>query len=235
MVRLILVGTEGSVNLGFILRLAMNFDVNDIVLVNPRDIDWEEVKRFAARASVLIERISYRGDLNDAYEAGEFRVCTSAIMSDEDVLRQSITMSEYKRMLVEREGRVALVFGRESTGLTREELMTCDAVLTIPTSSRYPSMNLSHAVAVVLYETYLALGRAYSEPERRPILADRSELMELERSFSKLVGLITKDERKRARLERIFRNVIYRGAPRKVEARGLAFVLRRALRRMKCA
>jgi len=46
----------------------------------------------------------------------------------------------------------AFLFGRESTGLTNEELLQCDAQLMLPVNPRFPSMNLAHAVAVVLWE-----------------------------------------------------------------------------------
>jgi TrmH family RNA methyltransferase len=50
---------------------------------------------------------------------------------------------------------VALVFGRESTGLRNEEVSMCDFIFTIPASKSYNSLNLSHAVAVVLYSLFV--------------------------------------------------------------------------------
>ena len=49
-------------------------------------------------------------------------------------------------------GRVALVFGEEGVGLSTPELDLCDLLATIPTWEGYPICNLSHAVAVMLYE-----------------------------------------------------------------------------------
>jgi SpoU rRNA Methylase family len=56
--------------------------------------------------------------------------------------------------------RVALVFGREESGLTVEELEACSHLCSIPTGSRQPSLNLSHAVAVCLAQCFDAT-RAY--------------------------------------------------------------------------
>jgi tRNA/rRNA methyltransferase len=53
---------------------------------------------------------------------------------------------------LERGGRVALVFGPEKRGLTREDLALCHVLVEIPTDPRQPSMNLGQAVAVCLYE-----------------------------------------------------------------------------------
>lgn len=235
MVKAILVETEGSINLGFILRLAMNFDIEDIVLVSPRDMDWEEVRRFSAKAHSLIDKLVVKEKLEEAFDEGELRVCTSAIISEGDFLRQPITVEEYRRLLLERGGRVALVFGRESTGLTRDELRQCDVTVTIPTSERYPSLNLSHAVAIMFYETYVTLGKAYREPGRRIPLAPREELVKLEEDMRKLVSCVTRDEKKRERLLGCILNVIRRGSPRRIEARALEFVVKRAMRRMSCA
>jgi len=234
MVKVVLVGVEGSINLGFILRLAMNFDVDRLVLVSPREIDWGEVKRFSAKAHALADSIEIVGELSEAFEGDEARVCTSAIISDSDLLRQSITIEEYKRIVRERGGRVALVFGRESTGLTRQELSLCDCVVTIPTSNKYPSLNLSHAVAIMLYETFNALGRAYAESSRAPLLASREEVSAIESELARLAACVSRDEGKRARMVRAFMNVVKRGTPRKIEARVMLYFLRRLARKANC-
>lgn len=51
-------------------------------------------------------------------------------------------------------GKVALVFGNERTGLSDEELSECTVGVTIPTSSKFPSLNLSHAVQIILYHLF---------------------------------------------------------------------------------
>jgi TrmH family RNA methyltransferase len=70
-------------------------------------------------------------------------------------------------------GDVAILLGSEDNGLSREELLRCDAVVVIPGSPAYPTLNVSHAAAICLYEAFLALGtekhtddvvRRHSEP-----------------------------------------------------------------------
>jgi TrmH family RNA methyltransferase len=53
---------------------------------------------------------------------------------------------------------VGIVFGREGTGLSNKEVEMCDFVVTIPTSVKYPSMNLSHAATIIFYEIFKAHG-----------------------------------------------------------------------------
>jgi tRNA/rRNA methyltransferase len=66
---------------------------------------------------------------------------------------------------IARAGRIALVFGPEKHGLTREDLSFCHRLLTIPTDPRQPSMNLGQAVAVCLYELATRLPQAESQPD----------------------------------------------------------------------
>jgi tRNA/rRNA methyltransferase len=62
------------------------------------------------------------------------------------------TVRELKDRLKGYSGKVAILFGREDNGFSNDELKSFDMLVTLPTSEIYPVMNLSHAVAVVLYE-----------------------------------------------------------------------------------
>ena len=62
------------------------------------------------------------------------------------------TPAELAGKLQGKEGTVALLLGREDCGLNSEELALCDMLVSIPTSSEYPVMNLSHSAAVLFYE-----------------------------------------------------------------------------------
>ncbi|HIP91225.1 MAG TPA: RNA methyltransferase, partial [Methanothermococcus okinawensis] len=82
---------------------------------------------------------------------------TSGVVSgDRNLKRVPITPRELAEKHLDLRGNMGLVFGREDDGLTNRELDLCDIFLSIPTSPEYPVMNLSHAVAVVLYELYLS-------------------------------------------------------------------------------
>ena len=51
-------------------------------------------------------------------------------------------------------GKVGLIIGREGDGMHNEELLKCDIIVTIPTSKKYPTMNVSHAATIILYELF---------------------------------------------------------------------------------
>lgn len=151
--KLVLVEPEGKINMGFILRLARNFKIDDICVVNPRfDIRDEEVLNFAARGRELVDRVRITKSLDECVSSSELAVCTTAIYDeDSDVLRQSITLP-YLVEIANQVDSISVVFGRESVGLTRSELSRCDLVMTVDVDSDYNVLNLSHAVAIVLYE-----------------------------------------------------------------------------------
>ncbi len=160
-VRLVLVEPEGKVNFGQILRLCRNFGVDDICAVNPRfDVRDEEVIRFAAGGASLVDRVRVTSSLAECLEGTDFSVCTTSIAgAPDDPLRQAVAPRAIP-LLLPRGSRVALVFGRESVGLTRSELTLCSLVSTLVTPSDYNVLNLSHAVALYLYEL---LGRGFEE------------------------------------------------------------------------
>ncbi len=151
--RLVLVEPEGRVNMGFILRLAKNFEVNDICVVNPKfNVTDEEVLNFAAKGSDLAKEVRIVSSLGECLKGSDLSVCTTSHYDvDSDIVRQSISL-KHLATIASNYDLVALVFGRESVGLTRNELRECDLVMSVDVGSEYKVFNLSHAVAIVLYE-----------------------------------------------------------------------------------
>ncbi len=152
--RLVVVGPEGPVNLGFIARLAENFEVDELAIVSPQASVAESL-RWAAKAWHRLLSASFFPDLRDALRGVDLSICTSDESSARDLLRTAVTPEEAAAEATRR-GLVALVLGRESVGLTREELSLCDMLCTIPASERYRALNVSNAAAVLLYEIYKA-------------------------------------------------------------------------------
>ncbi len=156
-VRVVLVGTEGEINLGFAARISMNFGVNELYLVTPKiDPFNHESLRFSAKARDLLIRAVVVDSLADALKGTDVSACTSArVGADTDIVRNAITPREFANLATEYSS-VAIVFGRESVGLTREEILQCDLLVAIPAHPSYPVLNLTHAMAIVLYELWLA-------------------------------------------------------------------------------
>lgn len=109
----------------------------------------------ASRACDLIEVARVVDTLGEAVAGANLVVGTTGIRgpsTDRHLRVQSFSPAELTERLKGTKGLVALLLGREDNGLSRGELITCDIVASIPTSSEYPIMNLTHAATVLFYE-----------------------------------------------------------------------------------
>jgi TrmH family RNA methyltransferase len=173
-IRVVLVEPEIAENLGFVARLCANFSMTDLVLVNPKvSPDDEAARCTAVHAKSVLEHARVVESLRDAVSDRQILVGFTAKASDPRHSARSL--SELDPIQVMGEENVALVFGREASGLTRLELEQCHRVVSIPTSDEYPSLNLSHAVAIVLYWALPALAMSpLRELKRAPHLESRA-------------------------------------------------------------
>ena len=160
-IRLIIVGIEGEINLGFIARLAANFRVDEFYLVSPRALPSSpEARRFAANGVYMLDRAIIVNELDEALKGVGLSACTSAKIGQKgDVVRHAVSAREFAEQIAPRYSSIGLVFGRESVGLTREELARCDLLVHIPANPDYPVLNLSHAVGIILYELWQSLNK----------------------------------------------------------------------------
>jgi len=198
----LLLGVEHPGNLGAIARAMKNFGLSDLVLISPKCDPADIVAKNRAKwANDILERAR----VTDIDVLGEFDLVvgtTGKNGDDFNLPRSPLTPEQLREKLAETDddARVALLFGREGNGLINAELKLCDFVVTIPTSPEYPSLNLSHAVAVILYElTAKAHGDALLErfplvraPEKAQLLKMIDETLEA-LPFATLEKQVTQD------------------------------------------
>ncbi|MBN1275830.1 RNA methyltransferase [Candidatus Woesearchaeota archaeon] len=157
MVRVVLVRPEHPGNVGAVARAMANFGFSDLVLVDPRcDHLSDESMQRAKHAKAVLRKAVTCASLEES--GCDWLVATSGKLgSDENIPRLPLQPWQLAgRVMGVRSRVVGVVFGPESSGLRNDELERCDAFLAIPTSKRYPILNLSHAVTVVLYELSIA-------------------------------------------------------------------------------
>lgn len=150
--RIVLVRPIFSGNVGAVCRLAANFGAPGVFLVNPSPLDWDEIDLLAVHSEEVSGRISVHETLASAVADCDEVIGTTARIKG----TRTRTLDIGKFAAEWRESRnssnPAIVFGSEENGLTNHELDVCSSLVTIPTSPAQPSLNLSHAVAVVLHE-----------------------------------------------------------------------------------
>ncbi|MDG6219320.1 MAG: RNA methyltransferase, partial [Candidatus Thermoplasmatota archaeon] len=143
-VTVILVEPKYSGNVGAIARCMMNFDVEQLILVNPCDLDDEAYIR-AVHATSILDTALICDSFKEAVTQVDFVVGTSAIYtnSEKKHIRIPVSLKDFVDKIQKVNGTIGLVFGREDYGLLIEELAVCDLLVTIPSSKSYPSLNLS--------------------------------------------------------------------------------------------
>ncbi len=153
---IILVEPKIGGNIGAIARLCQNFNVNKLVLVAPQiDHNNDEARQRAKHSHYYLENAEIWESLESIRDTYSFLIGTSAKAGrNYNVLRQPSYPWELHEMLGVTEGKIGLVFGREDRGLSNEELRNCDFLVNIPVPAKFKVMNISHAVAVVLYEIW---------------------------------------------------------------------------------
>jgi TrmH family RNA methyltransferase len=154
----VLVRPQKASNLGSVARVAKNFGLRSLSVVEPAVPADDESRRLAAGADDLLESIVPFGSLAEALAGFPVVVTTSSLRGRGRT--RSLELAELAGYLAAAGGGpAAFVFGPERSGLTEEELARASACLRLPTDPAFPTMNLSHAVAVVL-----AVAAAFTAP-----------------------------------------------------------------------
>ncbi|OGR31926.1 MAG: hypothetical protein A2091_00855 [Desulfuromonadales bacterium GWD2_61_12] len=184
---IVLVEPQHSGNLGMVARAMANFGARELRLVNPCDHLAGEARKFALHAAPLLEAATLFPDLPAALHDLHLTIATT---------RRSGAHREVPLTLADLPGRVSrrapgeqvgLVFGREDSGLTSDEVAACTGAVTIPTDPDFASLNLAQAVAITLYELSRegeAVGMAAS--------GERPTQGELEELFAQMETILTR-------------------------------------------
>lgn len=150
---IVLVSPRNPLNMGAAARAMANFGFSHLTVAAPYAPHWREAKS-AIGAPQILDRAHEAATLSEAVAHASFVLGTGTLTHRKP--EQPVILLPELGPLLQRElargGRIALVFGPEKHGLTRDDLAFCHALVEIPTHPRQPSMNLGQAVAVCLYE-----------------------------------------------------------------------------------
>ena len=224
------VGAETPGNVGTIARAMKNFGFSDLLLVDPPELDPDgEAYGFAghAREDVLP---NHEVRTFDELVSEYYTVGFTAITGDDDqhpVRYPFKTPVELRDHLAGLDADVALVFGREGTGLSNAEFARIDEVCSIPASPEYPVLNLGQAATVALYELR-DLGLAEAHHAESHTRADEPAVRGLSEQFDALLATIDHPDEKRAKTGRLFRRLLGRAHPTGREVATLRGVFRGA-------
>jgi len=207
-----------------------NFDFKNLYLVNPCKLD-DECHARAMHAYDIIDNAKFFTTFDEAIKDIDFLVATSAIenKSDKKHLRNSVLLEELSEKLQEINGKVGIVFGREDYGLFNEEIAACDVMLKISTSESYRSLNLSHAVALVLYSLFI---NKRIKPKKSKTIG-KIEKEQLYKFFNELLVEINYPVHKKENTEIMFKRIMGRAIPSKWEYYTLMGIFSKTLDKIK--
>jgi tRNA/rRNA methyltransferase len=157
-VRIVLLRPRNPENLGAVARAMANFGLEDWAIAQLGTHDFRAARRVAVHAEDLLDRPRIVHGLDEAVADCAWVVGTSARrvrgkrrLAPDEVAREALARAG--------DGRTALVFGDERSGLTNDDIHRCHDLSAIPTDDAQPSVNLAQAVLVYAYE----LRRAFLE------------------------------------------------------------------------
>jgi tRNA/rRNA methyltransferase len=158
-VTIVLKGPKYPGNIGSVARCAKNMGIEKIVVVGGAEYDREEMNRMSTHlAADVVEKIKYHEDLREALAPFRYIVGTTARRGNTNLKRAITDPREMAKTIapIAEKNEVGLLFGPEDKGLSNSELKYCNALVSIPTSERMSSINLSHSVMILSYEIFTA-------------------------------------------------------------------------------
>ncbi len=230
-VRVILVEPKLAENIGAVARVLKNFGFGELYLVQPPAL-VEQAFWVASHAGDVLRASTAVSSLDEALAGSNLVVGTTAktgIAVNRHLRKPIFSPRELAaKVATDERGVLALLFGPEDTGLLNEALLHCDLLVSIPASAAYPVLNLSHAVAIVLYELY---GSENVEPAgTQPPLAAVADKERLYAHLSTFLEEIEYRAHKRERTMLMLRRLLGRAVLTAREVRTLRGILSAAER-----
>lgn len=190
----VLVETTDVVNIGGTVRAMGNTGFDQLRLVRPRHFNTWDVGGIAHYSQHIVEATTLHDSLTDAVAGTHLVVAfTGKHHRDQRNARPFPEMLDRIMASAETGAQVALVFGREDSGLTNVDLDVCHFCTTVPTNPAYPSLNLAQAVLLALYglfERANGTRQTLRRPRRNAPRASTEQLAELFADVERMLNAI---------------------------------------------
>jgi len=175
-IRIVLVNTSHPGNIGAAARAMKNMGLSELVLVEPASFPHADATARASGADDILQRARICSSLAEAIDG-----CTLVFGTSARLRSLPWPLLEPREMAAKvvqeaKQSSVAIVFGREHSGLTNAELEACNALVHIPCNEDFSSLNIAAAVQVLCYEVNMAVGTPVLESEADSEIATSDEL-----------------------------------------------------------
>jgi tRNA/rRNA methyltransferase len=226
-----LIEPKYHVNVGHVARLMKNFGLKRLYFVKPHFDKAEAVKYsthgkdvLAAARTVTLKQLRKKFDV---------LIGTTAIRATSrlNILRESIGTEQMARIIHDSSGKdFCIVLGRESSGLNNEELALCDLVVNIDTKTKYRTMNVAHALGILLYEISKSKPELPVKKSKKKVdLASQQDIDLLLQYVSRVADASNYDQHKKPLLEAAAKKLLAKSVPTTKDVMLLVSLLRRSL------
>ncbi len=158
-IKIVMIQTSHTGNMGSAARAMKVMGLSNLTLVNPKSAPDEQALAMSSNANDILNNATIVETLSEAVADCQLVVGTSA-RQDRTLSWDILDARNCSKLIVEKisqnKAKVAILFGRESSGLTNEELAVCQHLVHIPTNPAYSSLNIASAVQILSYECRLA-------------------------------------------------------------------------------
>lgn len=209
-------------NLGYIARTMKNFGISNFYIVKPRcKPKGKDAIKFSKHGHDIIEGAKIVNTMEEATK-GYFPIGTTAIWHKTERAKFNIMELDkaYRVVQTSNHKKIAIVLGRDDTGLTKEELELFDLSIYIPTPAKYTTLNISHALAIILY--IFTKSEFIHIPENISASTTETELL-----LKQLTLFISSNTsiRKKKDVINTFSRVLKRANPTKAELRTISSII----------
>lgn len=153
-IQIVLVEPRFAANIGSVCRAMKTMGIKELSIVSDKEYDADRVYSLAIHAKDVYDSSTRFHRLEDALKES---VLTFGASRRRGKFRKYFSISPKEmaeKISLIKEGRISIVFGRESDGLTDYELALCNMAVKIPTSDEFPSLNLAQAVQILTYTLF---------------------------------------------------------------------------------
>ena len=231
-ITIILVRPESVGNIGAIARVMKNFNFKNLIIFNPMESN-ENILSYRTQGFAMHgTEILYQAEIINLENQEEHLLQLKTLLKKFDLIiattskgkkysnitRLAIFPEDFLIPISENPLHIALLFGKESRGLTNDEIGLSDILLRIPTGEEYSALNLSHAVAIILYELFKKLYIINIGRGKKPVLlADREDRQVLYNLIVSLLEKVKTKDFKKQNAHKAFKNIFERGFMSKKE------------------
>jgi len=187
-IRIVLVAPSHPGNIGAAARAMKNMALSELVLVKPKQFPHPEATARASGADDVLTAARVVGSLAEALAGCGYVAATTVRDRDQYFRVVDVRDAALHLVAAARRSPAAVVFGAERTGLTNEELESAHALIRIPASAAYPSLNLAMAVQLMAYELFRAAGSA--AVASAPLAAPLATAQEMQRLYTHFAAVL---------------------------------------------